>query len=186
MELSQILDALEEATSPNERTYEGVLVAPPRAEPLPHLCPVLASVSPRKFDYASRDDRNRKLGELGEAWVVGYEAVRLKGEGREDLVACIDWIARRLGDGLGYDVKSFEDAQTPRFIEVKTTNGPALTPFLVSQNELEFSQEQDAAFWLYRVFDFRVLPRLFVLRGALDRYVFLTPTDYRARLRAAT
>lgn len=101
---------------------------------------------PRKFDYASRDDRNRKLGELGEAWVVGYETVRLKGEGRGELVAAIDWVANRLGDGLGYDVKSFDDAETPRYIEVRTTNGPALTPFLVSQNELEFSREQDNEF----------------------------------------
>jgi hypothetical protein len=103
----------------------------------------------------------------------------------EDLFASIDWVSRRLGDGLGYDVKSFEDTQTPRYIEVKTTNGPALTPLLVSQTELEFSQEQDTEFWLYRGFDFRALPRLFVLHGALDRHVSLTPTDYRARLRAA-
>jgi len=185
-EVSNVLDGFEEAVAPGDRTYEGVLVATPRPESLPDPASHPRERIPRKLDYASRDDRNRKLGELGEAWVVGYETVRLKEEGRGKLIEGIDWVARRLGDGLGYDVKSFQDAQTPRYIEVKTTNGPALTPFIVSQNELEFSQEQDAAFWLYRVFDFRALPRLFLLQGALDRHVSLTPTDYRARLRAST
>ena len=71
-----------------------------------------------------------------------------------------------------------------RFIEVKTTNGSQLTPFIVSRNEVEFSEEAEDAFCLYRVFNFAQAPGLFILRGSLTASVHLEPLDYRARLRA--
>ena len=71
-----------------------------------------------------------------------------------------------------------------RFIEVKTTNGSAISPFVVSRNELEFSEETEDAFCLYRVFEFAVAPKLFIVRGAISANFQLEPTDYRARLKA--
>ena len=38
----------------------------------------------------------------------------------------IDWVSQRCGDGTGYDILSFEENDTARFIEVKTTNGGSL------------------------------------------------------------
>ena len=60
---------------------------------------------------------------------------------RADLAAKIDWVSERCGDGTGYDIMSFEEDAVTRFIEVKTTNGGSLTPFIISQNELEFSED---------------------------------------------
>jgi uncharacterized protein DUF3883 len=90
----------------------------------------------------------------------------------------------RCGDGIGYDILSYESNEVARFIEVKTTNGSSLTPFIVSPNEVEFSEEAEDAFCLYRVFDFSQTPRLFILHGPLTACVHLEALDYRARLKA--
>lgn len=79
---------------------------------------------------------------------------------------------------------SFEEDELSRFIEVKTTNGGSLTPFIISRNELEFSEETGDAFCLYRVFEFSMTPRLFILRGDLNQALHLEALDYRARLKA--
>lgn len=36
----------------------------------------------RKFDYAARDEANRKLGRAGEQWVIEFEQQRLTDLGR--------------------------------------------------------------------------------------------------------
>lgn len=141
---------------------------------------------PRKLDYAARDERNRNLGRNGESWVLGFEEQRLTEANRTDLASKIDWVSDRCGDGTGYDIMSFEEDDVTLFIEVKTTNGGSLTPFIVSQNELEFSEEAEDAFCLYRVFDFANAPRLFIVRGDLHHSLHLEAIDYRARLKALT
>lgn len=181
-DLAKILDNLEAQTTPGNAKYRGVLVAPPEIESIPSVS--RRTRLPRKLDYAARDESNRKLGYNGECWVVGYEEIRLNDEGRKDLVTKIDWISDRLGDGTGYDILSYEVSEEKRFIEVKTTNGGPLTPFVVSRNELEFSEESRDSFYLYRLFNFGTEPRLYILRGELSARLALEPIDYRARLKA--
>lgn len=182
--MQAILESLEERTTPGNRLYKGVLVESPVPAGLP--APTRRERLPRKLDYASRDEHNRLLGHSGESWVRGYEIQRLRDEERPDLVPRIDWVSDRIGDGAGYDILSFEKSGAGRFIEVKTTNGGSLTSFVVSQNEVEFSEEVEDAFCLYRVFNFARSPQLFILRGALKKSVQLEALDYRARLRTLT
>ncbi|WP_342612694.1 DUF3883 domain-containing protein [Burkholderia ambifaria] len=176
-----IIDAIEERTEPGNRNYVGALVD--RPIPLVSTPAKHRRRAPRKLDYAARDEQNRILGRNGEAWVIGYEKSRLTDAHRPDLAAKIDWISDRIGDGVGYDIMSYEDNELSRFIEVKTTNGGSLTPFVISQNELDFSEEMGNAFYLYRIFDFSKSPRLFVLHGALSHSLHLEAIDYRARLK---
>ncbi|WP_376779515.1 DUF3883 domain-containing protein [Stutzerimonas nitrititolerans] len=96
----------------------------------------------------------------------------------------MDWVSDSPGDGAGFDILSFEDDARERFIEVKTTNGGLGSSFLVSHNELMFSQGAQEQFHLYRVFQFRDGPRLFTLSGDLAQHVHLKPTDYRASFRS--
>jgi hypothetical protein len=70
-----------------------------------------------------------------------------------------------------------------RFIKVKTTNGTRTCSFVVSRNEVDFSREAGDRFHLYRVFDFRQQPRLYILKGDLVRQVHLEAMDYRASFR---
>jgi hypothetical protein len=62
----------------------------------------------------------------------------------------------------------------------------ALTPFVVSSNELRYSKVADDTFFLYRLFRYSSRPFVFMLRGDLEENLALVPTDYRARLRALT
>lgn len=186
-EVERIVNAFEEAIPPQEKRFEGVLVAAPIPEPLPEVTPTTKKIRiPRKVDFAARDGANRTLGRAGEEWTIGYEKHRLAIAGHADLAANIDWIADRLGDGAGYDIASWTLPETPRNIEVKTTNGGISTPFVVTKNEVEVSAEMGAIYHLYRVFSFRREPRLYVLQGDLRSSLSLEPLDYRARVRALT
>ena len=49
--------------------------------------------------------------------------------------------------------------------------------------ELDFAAEAEDAFHLYRVFQFREEPKLYILKGSLADQVHLEPIDYRASFR---
>ncbi|MBY0240267.1 MAG: DUF3883 domain-containing protein [Burkholderiaceae bacterium] len=179
----QVVDALEEAKVPAQAQYHAVLVAPPPIEAVANLPLAPRPRLPRKIDFAARDASNRQLGRLGEQWVLDFEQHRLTAAGQPELFQRVDWISDRLGDGAGYDILSYDTQAQPRYIEVKTTNGGHATAFFVSHNELAFAQEQGDAFHLYRVFQFRMEPMLYMLRGDLSKQLHLEAVDYRASFR---
>lgn len=182
--LAQVVDALEEVKTPAQQSFHAVVVAPPpmetvvnfkKVEPRPRL--------PRQIDWAQRDEVNRKLGRAGEQWVIGYEQRRLIDAGHPELFRQLDWISDRLGDGAGYDILSHDRPGEPRYIEVKTTNGRHGSSFVISRNELDFAAEMEDAFHLYRVFQFRAEPKLYILQGKLAEQLHLEPIDFRASFR---
>jgi|ERR1700744_3898287 len=134
----------------------------------------------RKFNPVERDFRNRKLGRDGEELVLHFERQRLTQFERPDLVKKIRWVSQEDGDGAGYDILSFDAKGKERFIEVKTTVGPDVTPFYITRNELSFSSERPDAFRLCRVFDFSMHPRMFELTPPLEKLVHLSPLSYEA------
>lgn len=141
--------------------------------------------TPKKFlpirrDYVEREARNQSLGRAGEEFVVEFERWRLSQIGEEALAKRVDWVSHTKGDGLGYDVKSFDAYGNDRFIEVKTTAYGVATPFFVTENELAFAKLKTESFRLYRVFEFRHAPRLFDLPGNLAEHCILDPVSYRA------
>lgn len=133
-----------------------------------------------KRDYLAREALNRSLGLAGEEFVVQYEHWRLIQLGRPLLADRVDHVSKSKGDGLGYDVLSFETDGKERLIEVKTTTFGRDTPFFVSRGEVALSQSVADQFHLYRLFQFRSTPRLFDLPGPLDRHCFLDPVSYKA------
>lgn len=182
--VGQLVDSLEEVKEPVQKAYRAVLVEPP---PIETVVAVEASGKrlrlPRKIDFAARDEVNRKLGRAGEQWVIDFEHQRLVDAQMADLFGQLDWVSDRLGDGAGYDILSFDAPNEPRYIEVKTTNGTHGSSFIISRNELDFSKEVGEAFCLYRVFQFRQSPALYMLRGDVSRHLQLEPLDYRASFR---
>ncbi|MBG6078085.1 DUF3883 domain-containing protein [Polaromonas sp. CG_9.11] len=133
-----------------------------------------------KRDYLEREAQNRSLGLAGEAFVVQFEHWRLAGIGQHRLADRVEHVSVSKGDGLGYDVLSFDSDGKERLIEVKTTTFGRDTPFFVSRGELALSQGAKDQFHLYRLFEFRQSPRLFDLPGALDQHCLLDPVTYRA------
>lgn len=153
--------------------------APERKEPLVSENPELERIA-RKFDPALRDERNRMTGYAGEKKVMSAEISRLKQAGRSDLARKVQWVSQELGDGAGYDIKSFATDGQERFLEVKTTVGHRLTPFFLSRNEKEFSDEASDRFRIYRLYNWGQQPRAFLIRPPLESKLIVEPSAYRA------
>jgi hypothetical protein len=164
----------------------SIKVAPPVREKQEYAVneksPDEPSVAKKPFrrNYLEAEMRNRAIGLAGEKLAMRYEHERLWRAGKRDLAGRIDHVARSRGDGLGYDILSFETTGLERLIEVKTTNFGALTPFFVSRNEVGFSETAEVNYALYRLFNFRRQPSLFVLDGPLRRSCELEPFQYSA------
>ncbi len=125
---------------------------------------------------------NRSLGDAGEEFVVRFEQARLLSLRQDRLAARIERVSVTRGDGLGFDVLSFEPTGADRLVEVKTTAYGQETPFFVTRTELAVSRERDTKYHLYRVFAFRRAPRLYWKKGQLDHEFALDPTQYMARI----
>lgn len=142
-------------------------------------------VKPRlraNVDYVGLEARNASLGLAGEQAVLAYERSRLQRIGLRELADQVEHTSVIVGDGAGFDIRSFNEDGSERLIEVKTTSWGKQTPFFVSRNELAVSRERDEAYQLYRVFDFRKRPGLFTAQGPLDSAFALDPIQYVARL----
>ena len=115
--------------------------------------------------------------------VLEKEIQSLRDAGRHDLADKVVHVSKVEGDGAGHDVRSYDLEGSPKFIEIKTTKGPATTPFFISPNELVFSIQHPENYFLYRVYEFDVEARVgkvFALRGDLSAQIDLVPTQYRA------
>jgi hypothetical protein len=141
----------------------------------------LPSRTAAKRDYVAREARNSALGKAGEKLALEYEEFRLRSSGKKHLAERIEHVSITKGDGLGFDILSFEITGKERFIEVKTTAFAKETPFYASSNEVAFAQERPEQFYLYRLFDFRKTPKLFSLQGQIERYCTLDAVSYICR-----
>lgn len=134
-----------------------------------------------KIDYSQRESNNRKLGECGEEFVLEYEKRRMTNAGRSDLINDVEWSSKIQGDGLGYDIRSFNPENDDElFIEVKTTNSGKYQPFFISHNEVNYSKEFADAYSLYRVYQYKMNPRLFCMNGDVSQHVNLNAKTYKA------
>ena len=181
-EFDQISQAAVElpAVVPSSVDFSKFFVEAPR--PAQHLkeesAPFQFTRSASKRDYIAREARNCTLGLAGESLVMQYEEFRLREAGRKNLAERIEHVSITKGDGLGFDVLSFELSGEERFIEVKTTAYAKETPFFASKNEINFAKETDSQFYLYRLFDFRKYPKIFSLHGKIENYCYLDPVSY--------
>ncbi len=121
------------------------------------------------------------LAKLGEQFVFDLEGYRLKAAGREDLAQRVVRASQDIGDGLGFDIISFDDADnSERLLEVKTTGLGKFFPFYVTSNEIRCSEDVPHPYHLFRVFNFGREPRLYILHGSLREFCQLDPVLYRA------
>lgn len=180
---SAISAAEQPAAVPLDPDFEVVLEEPPSLSRVsePHIPYEARKVFGVQRDYLDREARNRSLGDAGESFVLAYERYRLITLGKSNLSEKVEHLSKTKGDGLGFDVLSFEPDGQERFIEVKTTAFGKETPFFISRNEAEFSAAFSGQFHLYRLFEFRRHPRMFDLSGRIQDRVRLDPVSYLAR-----
>jgi len=169
------------AATPMPDDFSRVLVEPPKLSYTAREPDAPRVRAATKRDYIGQEARNASLGVAGEEFVVNYEKWRLTSSGQKRLANKVEHVAKTQGDGLGYDVLSFDSSGKERFIEVKTTSFGKETPFFITRNEVEFSRSEKDYFHLYRLFDFRKEPHLFSFRGKVDQYCHLDPMTYQAR-----
>ena len=178
---SLALAAVEQpAVSPELIDFSKVVANAPKRQHVATDAAPYRDYAPVKRDYIAREARNTSLGVAGEEFVVRFEHWRLNQLGMTTLADRVEHVSQTKGDGLGYDVLSFDASGRERFIEVKTTAFGKETPFFVTRNELDFSKDAKDHFVLCRLFEFRQTPRLFALNGALDQHCALDPVTYRA------
>lgn len=108
----------------------------------------------RKFSGNLNLDSSRQklIGDIGEELVIEFEKQRLINEGMGHLAQQIEHSSKQIGDGLGYDIKSFNADGTYRYIEVKTTTQSSAACFYMSLNEWEFAKLHVSSYFIYRVY----------------------------------
>jgi hypothetical protein len=131
-------------------------------------------------NYLEQEARNQSLGRAGEELALEFEYQRLWRTGKKTLAERIEHVSKSQGDGLGFDILSFEPDGRERLVEVKTTRFGSLTPFFASTNEVKASDMRSAEYHVYRLFDFNENPQLFILNGSIRSTCTLEAVQYRA------
>ena len=134
-------------------------------------------------DYLLKEKVNKEIGNIGEKLVLKHEIKRLEVLGKTALANSVEHISLTEGDGTGYDIKSFNEDGSIRYIEVKTTKSGLNTDFYMSANEIDFSRENSENYFIYRVYDLDLKLKpisadLYICQGyVLDNYK-ADPTEY--------
>jgi len=168
------------AVTPLQASFDGVENKPPRVQERLADYQFTPSFRAVKRDYLEREAANRSLGVAGEEFVVQFERWRLRSASKPALAERVEHVSVSKGDGLGYDVLSFEESGKERLIEVKTTSFGKETPFFVSRGEVALSESAHDQFYLYRLYDFRAAPRFFSLAGPLKQHCVLDAVTFKA------
>jgi hypothetical protein len=136
-------------------------------------------------DYLLRAEQNAAIGLAGELATVAFEEARLSELGLRNLARKVEHVSKTKGDGLGYDIRSFNPDGSDRLIEVKTTRYAAEMPFFVTQTEVKVSEVKADSYHLYRLYNFSRRTKLYSLHGALSLNCALEPSNYLAAPRKA-
>lgn len=155
--------------STSDLIFENLLEVPPERQTL-FQEPDMIYRSPVKVNYLEVEQANRLTGTSGEKIVMEYEKWRLLREGKDSLADRIEWVSQTQGDGLGFDILSKNTNGSDRYIEVKATKLTKEAPIFFTKNEYDFSLANKNNYFLYRVFNLKQSPKLFMVGGAFDDF----------------
>lgn len=138
----------------------------------------------RTVNFIQNGIENKRLGDLGELWVMKHEIDKLKEAHKHNLIEKIKHTSKDEGDGTGFDIQSFDKEGNKIFIEVKTTKGKKNSTFFITRNELEKSKIEKASYYLYRLYNYNEqfdTADLLVIKGDLTNLCEF-PTTYKINL----
>ena len=145
--------------------------------------PSISLIPIKDIDYENEQRKRRSLGREGEHFVLRHETERLKKIFPSDESKRPVHVSEVEGDGLGYDIRSFDEKGNVVFIEVKTTTGQYSDPFYITRRELIRSETSPKEFRLYRVYHFRNgTGDIGITPGSLKKYC-TCPTKYEVILK---
>jgi hypothetical protein len=133
-------------------------------------------------DHSFEEAQDSALNLAGEMIVIAREKRSLIESGRADLAHKVRHVATIEGEHAGYDIESYTHDAQVKYIEVKTTRGPAQTAFYLKPHELEFARKHPGNFYLYRVYDYDEIlnaGKLYITSGNIEGLFQLAPTMYR-------
>lgn len=133
-----------------------------------------AKINPIKLkgvhiDYIQEARINKELGEAGEEFVYQHEREEVK-KYKLSKKKQVRRVAKLDGDGLGYDILSYDKNGREKYIEVKTTSGKENESIFITANELKMSEDYPEQYYLYRVYDFNpaeLTGKLSIRKGSL-------------------
>jgi hypothetical protein len=128
------------------------------------------------IDHVAKHKHNKHIGDLGEQIVLEYEKERCHPEFADK----VEHSAKSQGDGLGYDILSFDLNGNKKYIEVKATTGSASKAFYISGSELERSKLEGENYFLYRLFNLNennMTADFLIYQGNLSE-LCINPTEY--------
>lgn len=139
-----------------------------------------------KPDYEKKNRLNKKLGDRGEKIVKDFEIKRLNELNRPDLAKDVDRVSLK-SDSYGYDILSFEEDNSKRYIEVKATRSKVGDAnFFLTINELNTAQE-NPNYYIYVVFDIlSENPKIWIINNLFNpenTNINLSPISYKVSIK---
>lgn len=134
-------------------------------------------------DYDAEQKRNKQTGDSGESLVIAHEKKILEDLGLYELSSKV----KKAKDGEGYDIISFTPDGEKKYIEVKTTTGIDIRPFIMTDNEWEFMIRNADNYHLYRIFEYNSVlnqGKMYCLSGSLENQVFTRPKQFEVFLKS--
>lgn len=141
-----------------------------------------------KPDYEKEQRLLKKLGDRGEEIVKRFEIDRLQALGLNKQAGKIERVSLK-SDAYGYDILSYNDAKSERFIEVKATRAKAgNTNFYLTQNEYNTAKEKGKDYYVYMVYDILAdEPEIWIIPNPFspgNENVQMEPVNYRVKFKA--
>jgi len=138
-----------------------------------------------KTDYEKQSRVNKKLGDRGEKIVEEFERERLRKIGKTKLAEKVDRVSLK-SDALGYDILSFEEDESKRYIEVKATRAKVGDAnFFLTINELNTAKELDNYF-VYVVYDILSSnPKIWIIENPFNPQnskISFTPINFKVSI----
>mgnify|MGYP000146552208 CR=1 FL=1 len=181
-----LLDELERPAVPAGQTVPALALvdAPPSRERRDRVRetqqPEVRAV--KGVDYLALEARSMSLGLAGEELVLQFEREWLVSKGQERLAEQVAHVSRTQGDGLGFDILSFDSDGRERLLEVKTTRYGRYTPFFATRREVDVSDYRRDQYELCRIFRFGSEPQFYRVAGSIRTGFDLDPSQYVARI----
>ena len=108
----------------------------------------------RNYWVNQNSDRAKEIGLAGEEAIIESEKKKLYDAKKPSLAKEVLHVSKVVGDGVGYDILSYDVDGNEIFIEVKTTSRDKYAGFIITANELDVAREYRTKYWIYRIFEF--------------------------------
>ncbi len=137
---------------------------------------------PTKVDYVKLNEQRKIIGMLGEKFALNYENERLVEKGLSKYLNDIQHVSIS-DDSFGYDIKSFNEDGSARYIEVKTTTDDHKSPFYITENEIT-AMDNLNSYFIYRIYNFDIsieIGKMLIIdcNTELEKYFEISPVSYR-------